>query len=116
MIPTKLFNCSRKGLYRRLPQTATLGLSLCFITMDMTYIIVFLTTIVFLIAVGLICWFVYFLVCLDIKLERTIWKIPFRIVCFCLLFAFVYVTIFFKVKDDTISVDKVAPTKTETTE
>nr|DAZ25212.1 MAG TPA: hypothetical protein [Caudoviricetes sp.] len=27
MIPTKLLNCSRKGLYRRLPQTATLGLS-----------------------------------------------------------------------------------------
>jgi len=26
MIPTKLFNCSRKGLYGRLPQTATLGL------------------------------------------------------------------------------------------
>ncbi|KXT34686.1 hypothetical protein HMPREF2141_02190 [Bacteroides uniformis] len=26
MISTKLFNCSRKGLYRRLPQTATLGL------------------------------------------------------------------------------------------
>lgn len=33
MIPTKLFNCSRKGLYRRLPQTATLGSSLYFIVM-----------------------------------------------------------------------------------
>lgn len=33
MIPTKLLNCSRKGLYRRLPQTATLGLSLSFIAM-----------------------------------------------------------------------------------
>lgn len=33
MILTKLFNCSRKGLYRRLPQTATLGLSFYFIVM-----------------------------------------------------------------------------------
>lgn len=85
-------------------------------TMNMTYIIAFLTTIVFLLAVGLICWFVYFLVCVDIKLERTIWKTPFRIACFCLLFAFVYVTIFFHVKYETIDVYKATSTKTETTE
>lgn len=34
MIPADLFNCSRKGLYGRLPQTATLGLSLLLNTMD----------------------------------------------------------------------------------
>lgn len=62
----------------------------------MIYVIVFFFTSIVVLVMGLLACFSRLLTDLNIKFERTIWKIPFRVFCFSLVFAFLYLVIYLK--------------------
>ena len=62
----------------------------------MIYVIVFFFTSIVVLAMGLLAYFARLLAELDIKFERTIWKIPFRVLCFSLAFSLLYLVIYLK--------------------